>query len=203
VPTYGFVIGRPLNCRMEIILLVPGHVRSGLVHRAPTQPAPCRASSLKSKRRSAAPIPWRRFWAAASERESPARDELPCPTIEPGGPLRHAEASADQPRPGMPPESDWRSTHPYGADQPAGHRRRVRNPTRHDRALWGAGAVRPGRGASSPAPVWNARSPVLSLALLSEYIGEDLAHERSPATWASPPPGSTVSGCCCPFIQDG
>ena len=111
---------------MEIILLVSGlrEVGSGSSSTRPSRP--CRASSLKSHRRSATPIPRLRFWAAGSERGSPAKDELPCPTIEPGGPSRHAEASADQPRPGMPPDPTADRRTLTVLTRPAGHRRRVR-----------------------------------------------------------------------------
>jgi hypothetical protein len=93
------------------------HLRSGLVPRPPDPagPLPSLLAHVTPWQRCADPLA--ASLAAARQRRSPARDELPCPTIEPAGPSRHAEAAADQPRPGMPPESDCRSTHPYGADQ--------------------------------------------------------------------------------------
>jgi hypothetical protein len=106
-------------------------VRSGLVHRAPDAagPLPSLLAQVTPSQRCADPLAV--IWAAASERGPPARDELPCPTIEPGGPSRHAEASADQPRPGMPPDPTAGRRTLTVLTRPAGHRRRrVRNPTR-------------------------------------------------------------------------
>jgi hypothetical protein len=116
VPTCGFAICRPLHRRLEIILVVPANVRSGLVHRAPDPAGPCPASSLTSHRRRAAPIPWLRSWAAKGERNHPQRMNWR------GQPSSQA-AQTDTPRQQLTnldlacPGSDCRSTHPYGADQ--------------------------------------------------------------------------------------
>ena len=130
MPTCGFAICRPLNRRM----IYPSRPRP-TCGRAwfidhPTQPAPAEpprsAHTVAALRRSLGC----HFGQPRSERESPARDELPCPTIEPGGPSRHAEPSADQPRPGMPPDSTAGRRTLTVLTRPPGHRRRrVRNPT--------------------------------------------------------------------------
>jgi hypothetical protein len=141
-------------------------VRSGLVHQAPDPAGPCPASSLTSHPRSAGPIPWRRFWAATSERGSPARDELPSPTIEPGGPTRHAShqlLNSTWPAPG----SNCSRRTLTVLTRPAGHRRRrARNPTRQlPRA---GGPCQRGRGSPGRA------SPS------GELVPTRQAHERRP-----------------------
>jgi hypothetical protein len=61
----------------------------------------------------------------------------------------------------------------------------------HDGGLWGAGVVRVGRDASSPAPGGTPPSPVVLVGLLVERMDGGLAHERSPA-------GGAVSPSCQP-----